>query len=223
MRHDDRVEAFIVIAVIVVIGVGIYASGATKRKLRKAKAYAIAELPESVAGRVIGQAQVLGETLTGPLTGRTCVYYIAKVEQRRSNGRSTYWRAIITEQRGVPFMLVDATGRAIIDPGSAELALDFDNRSTSGTFDDATSIEEAFLARHGQKSQGWVFNKGLRYREAVIEIGETIAVLGSGVREPDPDAVQAAAGYREGPPTRLRLTSSPKFPLIISDDPSTTR
>jgi hypothetical protein len=215
-------EVIIIIGVIV-FGIAIYAAGATKRKLRKAKLYPIGELPENLAGRVVGQAQVLGETLSGPLTGRPCVYYIAKVEQHRSTGKSSHWATIITEQRGIPFMLVDASGRAIIDPRNAEIALDFDGRSSSGSFDEATPVEEAFLARHGHKSKGWLFNKGLRYREAIIAVGETIAVLGSGVREPDPDGAAGAAGYRDGPPTRLRLTSSPKFPLVISDDPSTTR
>jgi hypothetical protein len=119
-------------------------------------------------------------------------------------------------------VLTDGTGRAIIDPTGAEIALDFDSRSSSGTFDNANEAEEAFLARHHQKSQGWVFNKGLRYREAVIHIGETIAVLGEGVREPDPDG-SPTSEYRGAAPTRLRLTSTPRFPLVISDNAGATQ
>lgn len=66
-----------------------------------------------------------------------------------------------------------------------------------------------------------MFNKGLRYKEAMIEVNETVAVLGQGIREPDPE-MALAQDYRTGPPTRLRLTSSPRFPLVISDNPSTT-
>ncbi len=193
-----------------------------KRQLKAAKPWLLSELPEDTHGRVIGRAQVLGEQLAGPLTGRACVYYIAMVEEQRSTGRSTYWRTIASETRGVPFVLEDGTGRAIVDPNGAQVALDFDGNSKSGTFNSADPVQEQFLARHGQKSQGWVFNKTLRYREAMIEIGETIAVLGSGTREPDPNAAPEAA-YRGAPATRLRLTSSARFPLIISDDPATTR
>lgn len=193
-----------------------------KRQLRAAKPWSLNELPEDTHGRVIGQARALGEQLVGPLTGRPCVYYIAMVEEQRSTGRSSYWRTVASETRGVPFMLEDGTGRAIIDPNGAQVALDFDGNSKSGTFNNADPVQEAFLARHGQNSEGWVFNKTLRYREAMIEIGETISVLGSGTREPDPNAAPEAA-YRGSPPTRLRLTSSPRFPLIISDDPATTR
>jgi hypothetical protein len=208
----------IVIAAIALLAWYFSKNNRIKRQLRAARAWQIAELPEDTLGKVTGQARVLGGTLVGPLTGRPCVFYIATVQQRRSNGRSTYWRTIITESAGVPFMLEDGTGRALVDPTGAEVALDFDGNSSSGTFHDADPRQEAFLAKHGTKSAGWLFNKGLRYREAMIEVGETVAVMGSGVREPDPDAPPEEA-YRGAPRTRLRLTSSPKYPLVISDAP----
>jgi cbb3-type cytochrome oxidase subunit 3 len=216
---------FLIIIAFVVIAILAWYFGAAqrlKRQLKQAKPWSLNELPEDTHGRVIGQARALGEELKGPLTGRRCVYYIAIVEEQRSTGRSSYWRTIASETRGIPFMLEDGTGRAIVDPNGAQVALDFDGNSKSGTFNQADPVQEQFLAKHGQKSEGWVFNKTLRYREAMIEVGETIAVLGSGIREPDPNAAPEAA-YRGAPPTRLRLTSSPKFPLIISDDPATTR
>lgn len=216
---------FVIILVIVVIAICSWYFGAhakLKRQLKQARPWTLSELPEDTHGRVIGQTRALDQQLAGPLTGRPCVYYIAMVEEQRSTGRSSYWRTIAQETRGVPFMLEDGTGRAIIDPNGAQVALDFDGNSKSGTFNAADPVQEQFLARHGQKTQGWVFNRTLRYREAMIEIGETIAVLGSGTREPDPYAAPEAA-YRGAPATRLRLTSSPRFPLIISDDPSTTR
>ena len=193
-----------------------------KRQLRGARPWRIGELPENTLGKVIGAAQPLEHVLRGPLTGRPCVYYIAKVEQLHSTGRSSYWRTIVSESEGVPFVLVDETGRAIVDPTAAKMALDFDSRSSSGTFDDATPIEEAFLTKYGVTSRGWVFNKSIRYTEAIIGVGELVAVLGAGVREPDPNAAPAE-GYRSAPPTRLRLTSSSMYPLVISDDPSTTQ
>lgn len=225
-RSSLPAEAWLFILVLIaVIAICAWYFGAhqrLKRQLKQAKPWSLSELPEDTHGRVIGQARALGEQLQGPLTGRPCVYYIAMVEEQRSTGRSTHWRTVAQETRGVPFILEDSTGRAIVDPNGAQVALDFDGNSKSGTFNNADPVQEQFLARHGQKSEGWVFNKTLRYREAMIEIGETIAVLGSGTREPDPNAAPEAA-YRGAPPTRLRLTSSPRFPLIISDDPATTR
>lgn len=193
-----------------------------RRSLRKAPAKRIAELGDDQLGKVVGRTRGLDEILSAPLTGRRCVYFVATVEERRKTGKSHHWREVIREARGVPFMLEDDSGRALIDATAARIAIDFDGKSYSGTFDDPSEAERAFLARHDQKGERWVFNRRLRYHEAVIEEGETIAVLGAGTREPDPDAPPAAA-YRGEVPTRLRLTSSPKYPLVISDDPSTTR
>lgn len=193
-----------------------------RRQLRNAQAKRIIELADDELAKVVGRARVLDEALEAPLTKRRCVYFVATVEEHRSTGRSSYWKTVIREARGVPFMLEDGSGRALVDATAARISIDFDGRSQSGTFDDPTETEKAFLARHGQQGQGWIFNRRLRYREAVIEDGETIAVLGAGTREPDPDAPPTDA-YRGDARTRLRLTSSRKYPLVISDDPTTTR
>jgi hypothetical protein len=191
-----------------------------KRQLRAARAWKIGELPESTLGRVIGKAEALEGVMIGPLSGRTCLCYVAKVEQRSTD--SGYWRTIIEESRGVTFRLVDDTGHAIVDPTNAKVALTFDNSGWSGISQDATELEAAFLAKHGHGSEALVFNESLRYHEAVISLGETVAVLGSGVREFDPAALPPE-GYRSPPPTRIRLTSSARYPLIISDIPETTQ
>ena len=193
-----------------------------RRRLRNAPTKRIQELRDDELGKVVGRARGLDEMLDAPLTGRRCVYFIAIVEEQRSTGKSSYWKTIIKETRGVLFMLEDDSGRALVDAKSARIAIDFDGKSKSGTFDDPTPVERAFLERHGQKGEGWIFNRTLRYREAVIADGETIAVLGAGTREPDPDAPPIEA-YRGEPQTRLRLTSSAKYPLVISDDPSAHR
>lgn len=221
----DPGSLYVIVGVVIVavVGFGWYFSEANrlKRELKGAPRYSLAELPEATRGRVVGQAQPLDGTLEAPLTGRACLYFVITVEQHHSTGRSRYWKTLIREEQGVPFLLRDGTGHAIVDPRSAKVALDVDGRGDSGTFDSPTERESAFLARHGTTGQGWIFNKRLRYREAVIEIGETVAILGAGVREPDPTAPPQAA-YRGDQPTRVRMTSSPRFPLVISDSPDTT-
>lgn len=216
--------AVLVAIVVLMLTIGAwYFSEDTKirRQLLKAAARRIGELGDAELGKVVGRAHALDELLHAPLSGRPCLYFVAIVEEKRSTGKSSYWKTIIREERGVPFVLQDASGRAIVDATAARLAINFDDRSTSGTFDDPTETERAFLARHGERGQGWYFNRPLRYREAVIEESETVAVLGAGTREPDPDAPPTAA-YRGDVPTRLRLTSSRKYPLVISDDLSLT-
>src|SRR5512143_751335 len=134
------------VALLAIIGIGgfvalVYyfsADATNKRELRKARAFKISELPDGTPGRIIGRAGTFTQQLVGPLTGRPCVYFIAKVEQHVSNGRTSHWRDVITESRCVPFVVEDGTGRAIVDPTAARVSLDFDSRSTSGTFDDPT-------------------------------------------------------------------------------------
>lgn len=192
-----------------------------RRELRKAKRFPIGQLPEGVRGRIVGRAYPLMEPLQAPLTGRPCVYFIATLEQRVQHGKTSSWRTVVTDSRAQVFGVRDESGRAIVDPSLARISLDFDNKSTSGTFDNPTPAEEAFLARHNQTGKSWVFNKYLRYREAIIGVDEPVAILGSGIREPDPDAPPAEA-YRGDAPTRLRLTSSAAHPLVISDSHDTT-
>jgi hypothetical protein len=199
--------------VVTVVGV-VYGDPAVIRRLRKAKTFAIGELAEGQRGRVIGEAFPLDETLTAPLTGRPCVYYLAIVEERTPTDKSP--KPFVEEIRSVPFVLTDGTGRAVVDPRGAKMAIDFDSRTTSGMFDDATKIEAGFLERHHRASRGALFNKGLVYMEAIIHVGERIAVLGEGVREPDPD-VPPTAEYRGEQPTRLRMTGTRRAPLVISD------
>jgi hypothetical protein len=216
---ENLVWGSIVLAALVVSGAMKYfsAENRLKRTLRAVRVWPIGELPEGTLGRVIGDAQPIDRVLQSPLTGRRCLYYVARVEGNRSGN----WHTRFEEKDGVPFLLTDDSGRAIIDPSCADAALTFDHDSRSDTVGDPTPTEAAFLAKHGGKAKGWIFNEKLRYVEAVIEPGKRIAVLGSGVRDPDPQGTPAE-GYRSAAPTLLRLTSSPRHPLMISNDPSTT-
>jgi hypothetical protein len=57
-----------------------------------------------------------------------------------------------------------------------------------------------------------------RYREALIEEDDAVSVIGSGVREPDPQMLDER-GYRERARSLVRMAGSPRHPLLINDDP----
>lgn len=215
-------EAVIVIGILgvfalIMLGVWYWSDTAQlRRSLREAPRVSIAEAPEGALVRLHGRV-VDGESLQAPLTGRRCVYYVALVEERRQSGKSHHWVVRIRETRGVPFVIDDGTGRALVDPTQAQIDVEFDSNERSGTFDDPTPTERAFLDRHSVKGEGWVFNKTLRYREGVFEVGEQIAVRCLPVREPDPEGVGASRGYRDAPPTRLRVGGSADHPILLSD------
>jgi hypothetical protein len=155
----------------------------TTRRLRAAPKALIAEAAESADVKIRGTVEVFEETVTGPLSGRTCVFFFSRtfedgLEIRRQIG-------------GVPFIVRDQTGRALVDPTGAAASLRDDYESLA----------------YGPRDQ----------LEAVIEPGDEVEVTGRGVREPDPGAVADTDGYRGGAPTRLRLSASPRFPLRIVD------
>ncbi|MEJ7603241.1 MAG: GIDE domain-containing protein [Kofleriaceae bacterium] len=209
----------VIIAFIVVCALAVVTRGQRiKRALRATPRFAIAELPEDAPGRAVGAARPTGEPLRAPLSGRPCIYYVAVVEELHGK----QWKETVREERGVPFVLDDGSGRALVDPTGAEVELDIDTTGASGTLDDASPAEPALLARHGRVSRGKLFNHSVKYREAIIAIGETVAVLGCAVREPDPGVPPTGEGYRQGPATRVRLTGAGKFPLRISDAATTT-
>jgi hypothetical protein len=193
-----------------------------RARLRAVPRRAIAAVADGQEARIVGRV-VPVSVLTAPLTGRPCVYYEVTVDEYRSNRRGRRWRTIVHEVRGVGFALEDDTGRALIEIEGAQLAAVQDLELRSGAFHSATEAENALLERHGLRSQGWLLNKKLRYKEAVFAPGETVAALGRGMREPDPDVAATLQGYRDPGPTRLRLGRTERAPLQLSDHPATLR
>jgi len=220
------VEVFIVVAVAAVVGLivaGVYFSknARIKRALRKVKAIPIAQVKDGAAAKVVGKLGCLGVPLRAPLTGRPCAYYEVVVEEHRRRGKHSHWVTVIHERNLVDFLLRDQSGKALVKIATAQVALVMDAHFKSGTFNDAHPALEAYLASHGQKSEGWLFNRNLRYREGVLEPEESVAVCGQARWEPDPEPDPGmATGYRESP-MRLLLGPAPEIGLLVSDDPTT--
>ena len=183
-----------------------------KRRHRRTASSAIGELPENELGQITGRVAAFERTLTAPLSGHPCVYYALVVLEYRATTKR--WRACVNERRGVSFVLEDRTGRAIIDPSNAQLALDFDHMERLGYFDSATDVQRAILDRHGIRAEGVLFTKRLRFHEAVIAVGDNVAAIGAGIREPDL-ASPRESDYRAAHPTRLHVTNSASAPLSL--------
>ena len=219
--YHHPVEALALILVLGGVSAGIAswywsATARLRRALRRAKHVSIAEASEGSVVRLGGRV-VEGETLEAPLTGRRCVYYVAIVEEFEAGSTPDSWRELAREARGVQFAIEDGTGRAIVDPDGARVDVDLDRTSRSGSLEEPTAAQVAFLERQGVTLTGWSFNKTLRYREGVFEVGEPIAIMCRPMREPDPGAASREVGYREAPGTRLRVGGSARHPILLSD------
>ncbi len=220
----DLVLPLLVIAVIAVAVASASRSrrARTEQSLRLSKRRPIASFSEAEPSKIVGTLAYVSAPLISPLTGRRCAYYEVLVEEYDGRGASGDWSTLIHETKGQSFALEDESGRAIVDPQYCHTAIVVDSHTKSGTFNDPTQVERAYLESHGRDGQGWVFNKTLRYKEGILEAGEELAVLGRGTKEPDPDGVASVGGgYRSGPPMRLRMRGTQSEPLLISDEPST--
>jgi hypothetical protein len=186
-----------------------------RRALSDAPLWPLADLPEDVWARITGVARPLDErVLEAPLSGRLCLYYSITIEELGPGGLAV----LASEQEALPFVLEDRGSRAVIDPAHARISTAFDHVSESQAAFDASPRQRALLERHGLVYRNWFSTEKLRYAEAIIELDEALTVVGAGTREPDPDA-PATGAYRDGRPTRIRLTGAARYPLMISDDP----
>jgi len=121
----------------------------------------IENLPTSrTAGAAYGLVELRGRAvlsdaqpaLTGPLTGRPCVWYHYLVEELRGSGKNRRWVTIENRRLDRRFWLEDTDGRLPVDPAGAETVIDCRRRKRQGR---------------------------LRYTEHRIEPGTPIYVLGS--------------------------------------------
>lgn len=187
-----------------------------RRLLRTAPAATLDTLAENTFARVTGTVDMLdARALEAPLSGRLCAYYSIVILARY---RSTA-EELGNEQEGIPFVLRDGAAAAIIDPAHAVISSGFDHKIDIPSTDVADERQRAVMARHSRTR--WAPGE-LLFREAILGLGERIAVYGAAVREPIPETA-GERGYREGGATRLRFTGTARFPLVLSDDPKSVR
>lgn len=185
----------------------IFAARRERRALGKVSRYSLDELVEDVPIRVVGRARPHGPALQAPLSQRVCVCYAIVVYDWHWDGSV---RIVHTRQARAPFMLEDEYARVLVDPDRAKLSAEFDYTNQLPPWQDRLSML-------GVRERDWSQTDILDVDEAIIELDEQIAVIGTAMREPDTDA--APASYRDGDiPLRWRLV-----PTTISDDPRLCR
>lgn len=127
---------------------------------------------------------------------------------------------ITSEQEALPFAVETDDGhRAGVDPTCARISAGYDHTTTHKIHNAATlsERERALLLRLGVAEHRQLLLNGVRFREAILEVEETITVVGAGVREPDPHE-PPGGGYRESGRTWLRLVGTERHPVFITDD-----
>jgi hypothetical protein len=194
-----------------------------RRGLRNARHYPIHAFPKGRVGRIVGAVRYADRTLEAPISGRTCAAYVVRVHGPPLDGKGGSARELLKEIKACPFFVEDTTGRAVVSPALATIALTVDTAPRSGLFNDAAGRVEKLLRRHGQGSSGILFHKNLRFEESALEEDDLVAIYGQGHHEidPDPDPSAAARGNYRDRATRLVIEPTRSGRLYISDAPST--
>ena len=164
----------------------------------------------AVKGRVVAT----GKTLQAPLSDKPCVYYDLVVEEESVTGNAG---TIIKDQRFAPWVLSDDSGLARVDLSSATLRLSSTYRESTkhifGSSPDKAHVDEV-LKRYGKTSHRWIFEKGLDFKETILQEGVELYVLGP-VRFD-----RSQESQRSGLPTVYfsRKRGPFKGPFIVSDE-----
>ena len=186
------------------IGSGLAIRYSFKSRLKRTKHYRIADLPENKRGRIVGGVQPLEGTLHAPFTGRPCVYYEATVF-RAASDTHTYAKECI----GVPFMIDDGSGTAVIDPRNGRVQIYVD---VVLNFGEAHRTNVAAMLARCNANPGLADWPSLRYMEARIEVGEQLDVVGSGIRD---GVSHGDEGYRDSRASRILMGASGRSTLWI--------
>lgn len=187
------------------------------RTLSKIPNKPASSLKTNELSKVTGKALHVKEPLIAPYSNRKCVFYQIIIEQKVSSGKSSRWKTLVKEERFHEFFIQTKNDFVIIKPQEHPknyiCYLIKDKEQSSGTFNDPTPQFQSVLNRYNIDAQNFFnFNKRLRYKEGIIEIGEDITVAGIAkwktLNEPIP----------EYPYSKIAtLESTDKQKIIITD------
>src|ERR1043166_4733241 len=164
---------------IIVLAVFFNKKARIKRKLQKMPLRMFSEVMTGEEAKICGTIHYSGKTVIAPLSGRKCSYYHFQVEQKVRRGKNTHWEIIVNEEAEGDVVIRDGRSYAHVKAtGSKSYVVD-DSKSNSGFMKDTSEHLEKLLTQRGIKSTNWLgMNKTIRYKEGVLEEGETVVVAG---------------------------------------------
>lgn len=154
-----------------------------KRTLSRIPNKPASSLKTNELSKVSGKALHVKEPLIAPYSKRECVFYQIIIQQHVSHGKSSHWKTLVEEERSQDFFVNTNNDFVIVspkgNPKNYNCFLVKDQDQNSGTFNDPTPKFIAVLKHYNiDHTTLFGFNKRLRYKEGVIEIGETVTVAG---------------------------------------------
>ncbi len=114
------------------------------------------------------------EPIEAPVSARAVAYYKLLIEESNRRGKNSGWMAIHEDARREPFELDDGTGRALVIPDGAEVSLSDASRHRTSFFSEIPARLQSYMSKAGLSTR----DRGLRFTEDCIEIGQTVYVHG---------------------------------------------
>ena len=105
---NSFVIPLLVIFVPVLIGVLVYYFNTKQRIIRilsKLPIKQIGSLKNNELTRFSGKALHVKEPLIAPYSKRKCIFYVIKIEQKKSSGKSSHWKTLVKEEKIQEFFL----------------------------------------------------------------------------------------------------------------------
>lgn len=163
----------------------------TRQALEGAPIVKIRDVRPGATVRVTGKLVLGSSTLEAPFSRRVCAHYDVVVEERFVEDWRDAWETLAHETGSCAFFIEDETGKIEVDTTRFEGIVVRDHHKAKGDLD--LERARAFLAKHGQKTD-IAPGHPLRYREGVLEAGETVTVLGRVREEPTRDGKRMVLG-----------------------------
>jgi hypothetical protein len=153
------------------------------RRLKKLPNQRVGSLKTKTYSKIEGKALNIEEPLIAPLSKRKCVFYKMQIQKKVSSGKNSQWKTIINEERIQDFFIEQTGERVVVLPTKTPKNyydyLVTDKKASSGFFKELTPEFESLLKKYNIKTDNlFGFNKQLRYKEAIVEVGERITVAG---------------------------------------------
>jgi len=182
-------QPFIILSIILAIGVIAFlyfhyrSEAVILRTLKRMPYQRLGSLRTNSFGKIEGKALNIEEPLIAPFSKRKCVFYQILIEQRVQRGKHSHWKTIVDQEKIQDFFMEQKGERCVvlpvISPRNFIAYLVTDKSMKSGTFNDPTPEFKSLLRSFNIESEGFFgLNKQLRYKEAIIEVGERITVAG---------------------------------------------
>jgi len=121
-----------------------------------------------------------------PLSQKPCVQFDVQVQELRRSKNSTYWATIHTYKRGGVFLVVDESGKVLVDPKGGKLEKIQTLATHQGKFREMPPRVREYISRTGVETKGFfgVLDRTLRVVESIVPTDQHLYVLGDAVDDP---------------------------------------